>query len=297
MGYGRWSNESYTTYAKTTNYVSASRQEVFKQRSIVEALDPSRITLRESCDSVDNPASTPIILALDVTGSMGVYAEMIAKEELPKLMNRILETKPVTDPHLMFMGIDDVHAHSAAPLQVSQFEPDIRILEQLRDIYLVSGGGGNRSESYDLAWYFAAFKTRTDSFEKRGKKGFLFTFGDEESPYQTMSTAQLKSVFGADEISDVYSPQELLALAQKNYHVFHIVIEQGDYCRRRPNDVRATWNAMLGKYVIFLKDFRLLTDVITIAMRSVQEDMPIEQLIPENCDRDAIKYAFQNCIL
>ena len=126
-------------------------------------MDPSKITLRESCDSVDNPNSVPIILGLDVTGSMGRYAELIAKKYLPDLMTAIIERSPVADPHLMFMGIGDARMNDSAPLQVSQFEADIRILESLREIYLEGGGGGNSNESYDLAWYFGANKTKIDS--------------------------------------------------------------------------------------------------------------------------------------
>ena len=149
MGSGRWSADSFTAYATSTNYRSMSRDEVFS-KSVQTELKSEAIKVRESRDSAESPNSTPIILALDVTGSMGEYAEKIAKDELPKLMNAILEQSPVADPHLMFMAIDDVHAYSHTPLQVSQFEADIRILEQLRKIVLVGGGGGNRSESYEV---------------------------------------------------------------------------------------------------------------------------------------------------
>lgn len=294
MGAGSWSSEDYTTYATTTNYVSAPRHEVFRNSSVPESLDPARIRLRESVDSADNPNSTPIILALDVTGSMGHYAEKIAKESLPALMGDIYEQRPVTDPHVMFMGIDDVHASSRGPLQVSQFEADIRILEQLRDIYLVGGGGGNRSESYDLPWYFAANRTTTDSFEKRGKKGFLFTFGDEEAPYETLTARELKSVFGEGQYEDI-SPAAALKAAKEKYYVFHIVIEEGDYAQRDLGRVRKTWTAMLGDNVLYLRDFRNLPELVTATMRITKgEDM--DEVIKSAKKPAELRYALSNCL-
>lgn len=294
MGGARWSDDDYKSYATRTNYVTASRDEVFVNRNMPQSLDPSKIRLRESCDSEQNPNSTPLIFALDVTGSMGQYAELIAKEGLPELMSKILEVSPVQDPHLMFMGLDDVHAHSPAPLQVSQFEADIRILEQLREIYLVGRGGGNSSESYDLPWYFAANKTKIDSLAKRGKKGYLFTFGDEEAPYETVSARKLESVFGPGQYKDM-TPAESLAAAQEKYEVFHIVIEQGNYCRDNKGRVYGTWTELLGNRVLFLKDFRNLTELV-IATLKISEGADIQEVIRESANPKALEYAFRNAL-
>src|SRR5690606_25429877 len=114
------------------------------------------------------------------TGSMGEIAGILAREGLGTLVESILDRKPVSDPHIMVMGVGDSSCDHA-PLQASQFEPDIRVAEQLKNIYLEGGGGGNRHESYTLPWYFAAEKTDIDCV-KHGKKGIIFTFGDEECP-------------------------------------------------------------------------------------------------------------------
>lgn len=293
MGSGRWSADSFTAYATSTNYRSMSRDEVFS-KSVQTELKSEAIKVRESRDSAESPNSTPIILALDVTGSMGEYAEKIAKDELPKLMNEILEQSPVADPHLMFMAIDDVHAYSHTPLQVSQFEADIRILEQLRKIVLVGGGGGNRSESYDLAWYCAGMKTSIDSFEKRGEKGFLFTFGDEEAPYETMKASELAAVFGPGQYENM-QPGEILDAAKKMYNVFHIVIEQGSYARTRLNSVKSTWTDMLGNNVLFLKDFRNLSELVTSTIR-IAKGEDLNTVVSNSSISKDLAYAYQNAI-
>ena len=292
MGHGAWTACAYSTYASTTGYTDKSVHEVFSSRAVNKALNPFGVTVRESRDSDEHPNSIPIILGLDVTGSMGIYAHEIAVTHLPKLMNGILET--VTDPQIMFMAIDDVHASSPAALQASQFESDIRILEQLREVYLVGGGGGNRSESYDLTWYFAGNRTVIDSFEKRGQHGFLFTFGDEEAPYQTVTAEQLKSVFGPGEYASM-TPEQMLKQAQEMYQVFHIVIEQGSHYRRYPAEVRSSWTNLMGSNVLFLKDSKYLSDLV-LATIEIANGKDIQTVIQESVCPDILTYAFTNSL-
>ena len=292
MGHGSWTARAYSTYASTTGYTDKSVHEVFSSRAVNKALNPFGVTVRESRDSDEHPNSIPIILGLDVTGSMGIYAHEIAVTHLPKLMNGILET--VTDPQIMFMAIDDVHASSPAALQVSQFESDIRILEQLREVYLVGGGGGNRSEGYDLTWYFAGNRTVIDSFEKRGQHGFLFTFGDEEAPYQIVTAEQLKSVFGPGEYTSM-TPEQMLKQAQEMYQVFHIVIEQGSHYRRYPAEVRSSWTNLMGSNVLFLKDSVYLSDLV-LATIEIANGKDIKTVIQESVFPDILTYAFTNSL-
>ena len=292
MGHGSWTARAYSTYASTTGYTDKSVHEVFSSRAVNKALNPFGVTVRESRDSDEHPNSIPIILGLDVTGSMGIYAHEIAVTHLPKLMNGILET--VTDPQIMFMAIDDVHASSPAALQASQFESDIRILEQLREVYLVAGGGGNRSESYDLTWYFAGNRTVIDSFEKRGQHGFLFTFGDEEAPYQIVTVEQLKSVFGPGEYTSM-TPEQMLKRAQEMYQVFHIVIEQGSHYRRYPAEVRSSWTNLMGSNVLFLKDTKYLSDLV-LATIEIANGKDMQTVIQESVCPDILTYAFTNSL-
>ena len=301
MGAGRWSDsdyESYTTKSAGSRaaYTSRSVHQNFTSREVPAALDPRNITLRESCDSSDNPNSTPIIMGLDLSGSMGQYANLIATEALPKFMGDVLEERPVTDPHLMFMGVVDVHANRYhAPLQVSQFEADIRIIEQLNTMWIAGGGGGNRSESYELPWYFGAYKTKLDSYEKRGAKGFLFTMGDEEAPYELTTEAELEAVFGPGQYPSTMKPKDILAAAREKFHVFHIVIEEGSHFRGNPHEVRKSWTEMMGTSVLYLKDFRDLSEVVIATMKIVN-GQDINDVIAASKKPSALKHAFQNAL-
>ncbi len=299
MGNSRWSSDDYQSYARTTNYRSAAPSEVFSHK-VDEKLDPRNVKvgkgprvglqLRESIISEENPNPTPIILGLDVTGSMGAVAVQIAKEELPKLMTEIHNTGVVTDPHVMFMGIDDVFAQGHGALQVSYFEPDLRIVEQLRKMWLVSNGGGNGSESYDLAWYFAGRYTFLENYEKTGKPGFLFTFGDEPAPFQTVQVSHLKTIFGPGEY-EAAKPADSLRSAQKKYRVFHIVVESG----RPSRDVRQSWTEMLGNNAIFLRDTKYLTEV-TLATMAIANGADINEVIKASKCPAELTYAFSNAL-
>lgn len=256
MGYSRWNAADYATVS--SSYTTKSTAQIFTSNQINEALDPRHITVRESRDSVQNPFATPIIIASDVTGSMGMISDHIIRSGLGTLVSEIIARQPVADPQICCMAVGDIF-YDRAPLQVTQFEPDVGITTQLEQMFLEGGGGGNRSESYQLPWYFAAFHTSTDHFEQRGQKGYLFTIGDEEVP-PTLEKAQLARI-GITAQQD-YTTEELYQLVSEKYHTFHIIVEQGSYMRQRPAEVRKTWKALMEDHAIQLSDYTKLSEVV-----------------------------------
>lgn len=261
MGSSRWSADDWTSYSSST--ATKSTDAIFKSRGMKDNLNPFGVHMRESRDSVPNPNSNAIIVGLDVTGSMGIIADNLARKGLGVLVEEILKRKPVSDPHIMMAGIGDAY-HDSAPLQVTQFEADITIAKQLEDIWLEKGGGGNSFESYNLAWYFAAMHTSIDCFEKRAKKGYLFTVGDEEAPDKLLR-AQIKKIFNDDVQSD-YSTKQLLDMASRMYHVFHVVVEEGSHARSNMRSVMSSWTDLLGQRVLRLSDYNNLAEVVVSAI-------------------------------
>ena len=51
--------------------------------------------------------------------------------------------------------------------------------DDLGRILLEGGGGGQMTESYELAMYFMARHTVDRLLRKRGRRGYLFIIGDE----------------------------------------------------------------------------------------------------------------------
>jgi hypothetical protein len=261
MGGGTFDENAYRSFARST--VGKSTDEIYTSRSLSKDLNPFGVKVRESRDSADNPNSTPLIVGIDVTGSMGIIADVLARKGLGTLFTGVLDRKPVSDPHVMFMAIGDAN-YDKVPLQVSQFEADNRIVEQLTQIYLERGGGGNNFESYNLPWYFAARHTVHDSMEKRGKRGYLFTVGDEEAP-KDLTATQIKTICG-DTLQAAVTTREILQEAQRLYDVFHVVIEEGSHARYHLDKVMSSWTDLLGQRVIRLADHTKLAEVIVSAI-------------------------------
>ena len=185
MGSGRWSTNVYDEH---TRYKAAAGKSAFDYSDTLHragrsawrvhtTLDPLGVKARESRDSEEHPNATPIAVMFDVTGSMG-HVPVVLQKKLPELLGLLLRKGYVPDPQILFGAIGDATCDQV-PLQVKQFESDNRMDENLENIFLEGGGGGQRTESYELAMYFIAHHTDVDCWKEHGRKGYLFIIGDE----------------------------------------------------------------------------------------------------------------------
>lgn len=269
MGGARWDAGDWDNLSARTS--RQSTQQVFSQHQMHKDLNPYQVAMRESRDSVANPNSHAIIVGLDVTGSMGYLAETLVRKGTATLVEELLKRKPVTDPHIMCMGIGDGFSDKA-PLQATQFEADIRIVQQLQQVWLEGNGGGNGGESYPLAWYFAARHTAIDCFEKRKKKGYLFTVGDE-NPHKVVTREQISRIFG-DSVEQDMTSQDLLTMVSRNYHVYHLMVEEsGSF----DGSVQRNWKNLLGERALLLSDHTKMAEVI-VSTIAINEGAQIDQV-------------------
>lgn len=267
MGNSTWDPNAWSAYSSTRNLNSSSTtaSQIYTNTSGAKSdYDPKNINVRESRDSAANPNSTPIIIALDGTGSMDrVLASAI--KNLGSLFKEIIDRKPVSDPHIMAMMVGDVAAHDRYPLQATQFEADIKIATQLEELFVERGGGGNGSESYHLPLYFAATRTDCDAFAK-GRKGFIFTIGDEGVP-SALTADQVQRVFGNDEpFGENMTYAGLLQMVSDNYNVFHLRVQQG-YSYKESQD--KDWFNVLGERALPLDDIDKIAEVIVATLQVV----------------------------
>jgi len=223
MGGGSYSTTTRALRSTSMGYDTKSVKEIFKAKAINNAMNPYGVRIREARDSSEHPNSLAIVLALDLTGSMGSVPHFLVREGLPSIVDRIIKSG-IPDPQILFLGVGD-HECDQAPLQVGQFESsDLMLDHWLTDVFLEGGGGGNYGESYSLAWYFAGYHTDIDCFEKRKQKGFLFTIGDEPV-LQEIPAKAVKKLMGDGQYED-YTAHKLLEKASEKYHVFHIHVKE-----------------------------------------------------------------------
>ncbi len=222
MGRGSYTASDWSRLRESRKIDKGSVNEIFRARKMDDRFNPRFIDKREARDCEEHPNSTPIAIGVDVTGSMGYLSEEIIKNSLNELMKKLYSTNLVEDPQLMFAAIGDA-SDDDAPLQVTQFESDIRIAEQLMDLW-IEGSGGDSPEDYQLLWYFISRHTEIDSFSKRQKKGFCFTIGD--APFhQGLYSNDIKKVFD-DDCRDLKT-KTLADEAGERYHLFHIDLNCG----------------------------------------------------------------------
>lgn len=293
MGYGRWSAEDWKRYSNENICGRGSVEDIYSSRNLHKDLDPKDVSFRESLDNIDNPNSTPIIIGLDVTGSMGFILEEMAREGLKELATEIYNRKPIEDPQIMFMGIGDVK-FDRAPLQVTQFEADIRIAEQLTKLYLEKGGGGNNCESYTMPWYFASMHTKCDNYIKRGKKGYLFTIGDECPPKEILRE-EIERVLGYNPQFQRLSTKDLYNLVSRQYEVFHIVALEGSYARMHKDKVMDEWRNILGQRVLPLEDHKKISELIVSTLQIMNGESKEEVINSwDNTTSLVLENAFNN---
>jgi hypothetical protein len=260
MGDGRWNSSAWASYT-AQNTAGKTQSQIFTSRQMKDEYNPALVEFRESRDSVDNPMSTPIVLASDVTGSMGMIAEKLMRDGLNTLATQIYDRKPVTDPHIMIMGVGDAKS-DRAPLQVTQFEADIRVAEQARELWLEGGGGGNGGETYSAAHLFAATKVSADAIEKRGRKGYLFTIGDEPI-HDGMTKSEIERVLGITVEADL-SALDIVRMVQRDWEVFHIALVNEGYCNWGHSRYRVleSWRKILPERTIQLEDVNALAETV-----------------------------------
>ena len=117
MGCGSFTRSDFACYSVSLgkSYDDDSGRisgQVFVSRHLDESLDPKKFTVRECANSEEHPNTIPVILALDVTGSMGDACTETA-EALGVIITNLYEK--YKDIEFCVMGIGDL-CHSTSHL-------------------------------------------------------------------------------------------------------------------------------------------------------------------------------------
>jgi len=261
MGSGLWSTD---VYAAAARYRAATGASAFGYSDggasqVHPGLDP-RDVMRESRDSAEHPESLAIAVLFDVTGSMRQVPRAL-QVKLPQLLGLLLRQGYVAHPQIMFGAVGDATC-DRAPLQVGQFESDNRMDDDLGRILLEGGGGGQKTESYELAMYFMARHTAIDCFEKRAKRGYLFLVGDEMA-YPTVKRGEAGRVIG-DGLAQDIPLAGIVAEVTRMWDTYYILPEGTSHAG--DSQVLRFWRDLLGQNVIELADLDAVCETIALTI-------------------------------
>lgn len=262
MGSGRWSTNVYDAAARFRAATGASAFGYSDSGAtrVHADLDPFGVTVRESRDSDEHPASLAIAVLFDVTGSM-MSVPRALQAKLPQLLGLLLRAGYVAHPQIIFGAIGDATC-DRAPLQVGQFESDNRMDDDLGKILLEGGGGGQKTESYELAMYFMARHTATDCFEKRGKRGYLFIIGDEMA-YPVVKGREVRNLIG-DGLERDLPLAGIVNEVTRKWDTYYVLPEGASYAGDR--QVLKFWRGLLGQNVIELADLDAVCETIALTV-------------------------------
>lgn len=233
MGGGSYTASSFVDYsvsrgkAVDVNSLYVTNGQEWHSTSMKETMNPHNV-IRECINTEEHPNTIPVILALDVTGSMGEACKETASA-LGAMMDLLY--KKFKDIEIMVMGVGDFEC-DYSPLQVSQFESDVRVAQQLDDIWMEQHGGGNGYESYTAPWFFGLYRTKLDAYDKQGRKGIIITMGDEPlNP--DLPINRISEYFGKPDGAKEFGSLEtkkLYEAASKKFDIYHISVDDKETC-------------------------------------------------------------------
>jgi hypothetical protein len=265
MGQSRWSDAAYQArqnHRRTTGQTAFTYDKHVRANGVArvhDAMNPHGVT-RESRDSDQHPESVAIAVIFDETGSMGSVPRVL-QTKLGALMQVLIKKGYVEHPQLLFGAVGDAYC-DAVPLQIGQFESGIEMDDDLAKLYLEGGGGGQVHETYELGIYFIARHTLIDCYEKRGRKGYLFTIGDEK-PYAVVRREHVRRHIG-DALERDIAVEQIVTEVQQRYEYFHIIPTNTSHGRNP--DVQARWKELLGERVLLLDDEAAVCETIALAI-------------------------------
>ena len=198
------------------------------------------VQLTDPKKHISTQTKTPLIVAVDVTGSMQTWPAEIF-DRLPLLYQTLSQYKPELE--ISFAAIGDTKS-DRWPLQVTKFSKGFDLEEQLKAIY-GEGGGGDIPESYGV---FASWALNHVEIPKLDERPFMIVFGDAPM-HPKIFGGEAKQVLG-DDIQDADSVTTWINVT-RTWNVFFL---------RRPGGKKGDatdqqWIAALGdQQVVHMED-------------------------------------------
>ena len=207
---GPWSGYSFATARKVyDDHVDRSYDDAKTKGKDLEALLEKKISTK---------STAPLIIACDVTGSMGGWpATMFSKLPYLELEGQEYLGK---DLEICFAAIGDAYSDKY-PLQVRPFTKGKDLEKRMKELVIEGGGGGQSTESYELA---ALYFAKNVDMPKAIKPVLIF-IGDE-GLYQSVPKDHASKYLGVKlekqmptkEIFEELTSKYSVYLIRKPYH-------------------------------------------------------------------------------
>jgi hypothetical protein len=235
------------------------------------------LKIRESRDSAEHPDATPIVVVLDVTGTMSNVVGAI-HGSLKNLYGLLLTRGYVRDPQIMFMAVGDSHIDRGrmcdeVPLQVGQFESDLRATLQLEMMVIEGGGGGQKQESYQNAAYFLAAHSVHDAWERRRTRGYVYVIGDELS-WPNVEPEEVFALTG-DVLPAPIPTATVFERVKERYETFFILPDGAHNGGDR--QVLGYWRKLLGENVLQLSEPNGAAELIALSIGTREAAVDLDE--------------------
>ena len=227
---------SYGEKGKTERVASAKRAKAHGPRTYSGAHGPNEKII-DPTKAVRSESKNPLIIAVDVTGSMASWPAEIF-DRLPLLFNTLSGYRE--DLEVCFVAIGDAGC-DRWPLQVPGFASGFD-LEQLLGSLYGEGGGGDAPESYGLFAHWANTHVVIPNAED---KPFMIVFGDI-TMHPTTPREQIRGVLGDSAQSDIDSIKAWQKVT-KNWNTWFLRRPGG----RTGDQVDKQWGQAIGEQKIF----------------------------------------------
>jgi len=210
-------------------------------------------------DKLETKSTCPLVIACDVTGSMGEWPATIFSK-LPYLDHEARTEYLGEDTEISFAAVGDAFADQY-PLQARPFDKGTAMKKRLTELVIEGNGGGSTEESYELAALYYARRTTMPNANRP-----VMIFIGDESPYSSVSPELAKRLAGVS-LQSTLSTEDIFRELKQRFEVYliqkpygHSTFNSNDGTTRR---VHNDWAKLLGEdHIAQLPEAGRVVDVI-----------------------------------
>ena len=284
MSYDRDVYSSGENYSSSGFHSSPLADRTF-DRSDIRDLDPSLLPLNRTLECT---TKNSIVIALDITGSMGDSAKLLY-DKLPMLWGQLEQQGYLKDFSISFAAVGDCTS-DGAPFQVCDFAEGKTLDGWIERLYLEGGGGQELTESYEMLAHFYANKVRFTHPKAEATKPFFFIIGDE-APYPSVDASQVRQHFGGKAQGDTSTKRVFEQVAEK-YTFKHIHVPYGDAASDRW--VADQWRGYIGHDFMKVSEPKAVVDVLLGVVAILTGARTLEQYQQDMRDRGQTEDRIRN---